>query len=282
MKPSREHIRRHEGASLVVLNYRSDGFPFVWHMHPEVELTLIVSGRGQRYVGDSVEEFGAGDLVLLGGDLPHTWHAPQSGRRGCIAVVVQFMPTVIAQVAETQAIGRLLQRADRGLWFSGSSAKRVQRQMLGMLKLGPLERYIALQSMLGKLAGARQVRALSSQPFDRKLRHEQGRAIDRVCRWVAEHLDRPIRQSDAAALLHRSPSAFARFFKRMMGQSFIEYVVQLRVGRACRLLVETDLPITQVCYEAGFSNLSYFNRVFRIHRKMTPREYRRAFVDTER
>ena len=264
----------------MALDYRSDGFAFAWHLHPEVELTLIVEGRGQRYVGDSVEEFGPGDLVLLGANLPHTWHAPPSGEANCAAVVVQFLPQVIADVPELRGIHRMIRRAATGLLFGRATTDRAAEHLKSFNDLGAAERYIRLLSVLGQLAEAGDVRALSSQPFARKLGDEDVHAIDRVCQWVSEHLDRKIRQTDATALIHRSPSAFARFFKRMMGQTFVEYVVRLRVGRACGLLIETDWPITQISYASGFTNLSYFNRVFRTHRQMTPREYRKAFAAT--
>jgi AraC-like DNA-binding protein len=279
MQPSVENVRRTDDESLSVNAYRSDGFPFVWHLHPEWELTLVAEGRGQRYVGDSVETFSPGDLVLLPGNLPHTWHAEADGTDGCASVVVFFDEPIVPPLPELRRVRKLMDRASCGLAFSGRTAEQVADQMHELEAYQGFYRLIAFWQIMDQLLRVRSVRRLSSQPFDRPFAPADHRDIDRVCRWVVDHLHGEIRQSDAARLIHRSPSAFARFFKRMMGQTFIHYVVQMRVGRACRLLIETDQPITQVALEAGFTNLSYFNRAFRQHRDATPRDFRRAFAE---
>ncbi len=278
MQPSYEHVRRSEHESLQVKAYRQDAFPFEWHVHPEWELTYIVDGSGQRYVGDSVEEAHAGELVLLSGNLPHTWHAEPKQAASCAAVVVYFPEKAIPDQPEMRRVHRLMHRAECGLVFAEAVVQRVRGDVMQLADLGTTDRWITFLHIMDQLARSRSARQLSAEPYARSVRPTDQQAIDRVCRWVIDHIDHEIRQADAAALIHRSPSAFARFFKRMMGQTFIDYVVQVRVGRACRMLMETDLAITEVCYRAGFTNLSYFNRAFRRWRKTTPGAYRRAFV----
>jgi len=277
MQPSVENVPRSADESLSVMAYRQDAFPFVWHLHPEWELTLIVDGAGQRYVGDSVEEFSPGDLVLLPGNLPHTWHGQGTAANGCASVVVFFIEQAVGDLPELANVRRLMDRASCGLAFGGRNARAIGNWLNELDDLAGIDRLTLFWSILDQLSRVRSVRRLSSQPFNRPFAPADQQDIDRVCRWVVEHLDGEIRQSDAAALIHRSPSAFARFFKRMMGQSFINYVVQLRVGRACRLLAETDRPITDVSFASGFSNISYFNRAFKRHRGVTPRGYRGSF-----
>lgn len=280
MQPTLESIQFAEHESLTVHRFRRDGFPFVWHLHPELELTLIVDGAGQRYVGDSVEEFGPGDLVLLGGNLPHTWHAPVTGGDSCASVVVFFNASTVPDLPEMQPIRRLIARADRGLAFTRNASDQLASMMGSLVDADPFERWRRFIGVMHHLSGA-SAEGLSSSVFERRLAPHDSEQIDRVCEWVAAHLDGELRQADAARLVGRTPSSFARFFKRLMGQTFVDYVVQLRIGRACRRLIETDASITSICYEVGFGNLSYFNRCFRRHRGVTPREYRRAFAARE-
>jgi len=209
MQPSVENVPRSADESLSVMAYRQDAFPFVWHLHPEWELTLIVDGAGQRYVGDSVEEFSPGDLVLLPGNLPHTWHGQGTKANGCASVVVFFIEQAVGDLPELANVRRLMDRASCGLAFSGRGAHAIADRLYALDDLHGVERLTLFWSILDQLSRVRSVRRLSSQPFDRPFAPADQQDIDRVCRWVVERLDREIRQSDAAALIHRSPSAFA-------------------------------------------------------------------------
>jgi len=280
MKPSVEFVDRAGHQSLKVMAYERHDFPFVWHVHPELELTLIVRGRGQRYVGDSMEPFDVDDLVLLGGDLPHTWHATSDRPDGCASIVTFFTHAAVPDQPEMRHVHRLVERATQGLAFNRRIARELRGDMHALAWQRDSRRLLTFWRILDRLGRVRTPRTLSTHTFTRPHTPSERKQIDRVCRWVADHVEEDIRQADAAALIHRSPSAFARFFKRMMGQTFVNYLVRLRVGRACRLLIETDLPITDIALQAGFNNLSYFNRCFRRHRDCSPRAYRATFRPT--
>ncbi len=283
MQPIRESIQTSEGQSFAYRRFTPMYFPFQWHHHPEAELTLIVRGRGRRYVGDHIEDFTEGDLVLLGPGLPHTWHSRPQGRSRAQAVATQFRPDCFGEPflasPELRPVRRLLDRASVGLAFHGRAASNAQHTLEAMAKLTPLQRMTRLVDTLGRLAESRQVRRLSTRPFTNPLRDEDRRRIDRVCRFMDEHFNQPLTLADAAPLAHLHPASFARFFKRITGQTFIEYLHRLRVGEACRLLVETDRPITDICFASGFGNVSNFNRIFRRVKGDTPREYRRNFAE---
>jgi AraC-like DNA-binding protein len=271
------------GAASFVCKRRADPrFEFHWHVHPEIELTLILRSRGRRFVGDSIEDYREGDLVLLGSDLPHTWRS-DPGRRGRHeAVVVQFGTSFLGRDffgrPELGPVRRLLERAGRGLLFTGRTQRAAARDLGSLPDLDPYRRVVALLGTLGVLAASREARPLSSRDFVPTLRRAEPQRIDRVCRFVNDRFAERLPLADAAALAHLSVPAFCRFFRRATGKTFTAYVNEIRVGHACRLLVETDQTAAQAAFASGFNNLSNFNRRFRELKGMSPREFRRSFT----
>lgn len=283
VQPLREQIELSRRQSFAWRRMRLDHFPFVWHWHPEAELTTIVRGRGTRYVGDHVADYREGDLVLLAPNLPHTWSSPIDRGGGVESVVIQFLLSFPGEGfldrPELGAVRRLLRRASVGLRFNGRSAWRVADAMGEMETMKPLARMLRLWELLDRLAASKRVEPLSTRPFTHTLRDDDARRIDRVCRAIEGRFVEPLSLADGAQIVHLHPSAFARWFKRTTGQTFVEYLHRLRVGHAARRLIETDSPITDVCFESGFGNLSHFHRVFRRLKGTTPSAYRRSFAD---
>jgi AraC-like DNA-binding protein len=289
-----EKIVRGTGhSSFACRRFDSPSFTTPWHFHPEYELTLIVESRGQRFVGDSIASFAAGDLVLLGPNVPHCWlNLPPSGRprRGAPverarSVVVQFPGDLFGgwlDYPEMSRIGSLLRRrAPRGVCFSGPGAARIAARLRALPDLRGLDRLLELLGLLDGLARLppRAASALASDGFSPALNLEQAGRLERVCRFVHQNFQRPLRQTEAAALAHLSPEAFSRFFRQKTGRTFVDYLADVRVGEACRLLIEQDsLGVTEICYACGFGNVSNFNRHFRRRHGAAPREYRRQYL----
>ena len=276
-----ERVAPGPAASFVWKRRRDPRFEFAWHFHPEIELTRIVRSRGRRLVGDSVEEYADGDLVLVGPELPHTWHS-EPGRRGPHeAVVVQFSPGFLGkgflERPELLGVRRLLERARRGLRFDGPAARDVGRRLEGMDGLDGFGRLRALLDALARLAAERRPRPLASPGYAPPARRGDPRRIDRVCRHLAERYLEDVPLAEAAARAHLSTSAFCRYFRARTGQTLVGYLNELRIGHACRLLLETDRPVADIAFDSGFRNLAHFNRRFLALRGRPPREYRRAF-----
>ncbi len=277
--PALEVIPPRPNESFAVREFRMPRFPSPWHLHPEYELTLILSGRGMRFVGDSVQTFRPGDLVLVGGNLPHFWQSRP--RRGEVAHsrVVQFRADCLGADLfgrpEMKAAADLLRRAGRGLQFGGRTRTAVTpllRTLAGTRGPARISLFIGL---LGILAADRRARLLAGPGFHASA---AAAAVDdrlhRACRFVYANLGRRIRLRDAARAAALSPGAFCRFFRRATGRRFTEYVNDLRVGHACAELIESDRPIADIAFASGFGGLANFNRRFRERRGLTPREYR--------
>lgn len=283
VKASYERVEAPRGTSWSWYVLRRAIFRFGWHFHREIELTLITAGTGQRYIGDSVEAYGPGDLVLIGSELPHTYASHPSGGTGTQEAVVaqfgrDFLGASLFDRPEFETIDRMLTLSRRGLVFTSESAAQVVREFRELGSLPGSVRTIALLNVLATLANATfAARPLASRDFNPQLDGVSRRRIDEVCRHLAESYASPVSLSEAAGIAHMSPSAFSRFFHRTLGHTFTAYINQLRIAAACRFLLDTDLPIGQIASNSGYDNLSNFNRRFRQLKHMTPREYRTAF-----
>jgi AraC-like DNA-binding protein/quercetin dioxygenase-like cupin family protein len=263
---------------------RDPSFGVFWHYHPEYQLTLVRRGQGKRFVGDDVSRFKAGDLVLTGPNLPHMWcsaRARDPKSPPAEAILIQFPESIFGgqflELPEMSAVRRLLQRSAQGIRFADSVRGKIASRMVRMGRQRGLARLIELLEILRILSQAPVDRVLSSKAYRPAVAFPDRERIDRICRYLAENSARPIVLAQAAAASHMSVPAFTRFFRKCTGKSFVEYLTELRVGAACRLLVETDRTVTQVCYAAGFNNLSNFNRRFRDQKGITPREFRRQY-----
>ena len=281
-KPRRlayEQIRpASESSSFAVTRFNKLGyFPYLWHFHPEVELTLIVRGRSMKFVGDAIERSLDGDLVLLGSNLPHTW-ASDKGVRDSESIVIQFLPDFWGErfntLPEMRQVMTLLDRARYGLSFTGDVRNEVAGLMDSAVTASPIDQLWLLIDMLARLSRATDARQLSRSDQTRHGQLNVSRRMRRVLdRLHADIVELPA-QSELAAEIGMSPQAFSRFFKQQVGKPFVQYVNEWRVGLACRNLLETDESITDIALGSGFDNLSNFNRQFKRIVGVTPTDYR--------
>jgi AraC-like DNA-binding protein len=243
-------------------------------------LTFIVKGRGLRYVGDSIERFEDGELVLLGSSLPHYWWQSPDDRRKAHSIVVQFTEDFargMLEMEEAREIRQLLVRARRGLFVEGRLRHEVTEDLFRMKALTGWRKLCLLLEVLGRLAEDRS-RTLASAGHAPDLDARDGKRLVAVCQYVNEAFGEAVRHRRAASLAGLSPAAFSRFFRKRMGKTFEAYVTEVRIGHACRRLTEADAQITEVAFGVGFNNLSNFNRHFRKLKGVSPREYRQSFA----
>lgn len=272
MQPRVERPDTDPHASVRLYRRRGRRFAFEWHLHVEIELTLITKGSGQRFVGDTIERYGPGDFVLLGSETPHTWASDESSSSN-EAVVAQFHPDALEGWPELSAVRRLVTWAQSGLALRAEKqAKRFEAlaSAKGLPRwLGVLETLDAL----GSLAPGR-ARSLASPGYAPPAGVTDERAR-RALAMISHRYRDSLTQAELAHAVGLSPAAFSRMFRRITGGTFTRYLQRLRVSEACRLLIDTTEPVTSIGYASGFQNLSHFNRVFRELVGITPRAYRR-------
>ena len=279
MRAFYEQVTNAAGESFVCRRFRCRRFVMPWHFHPQCELTLIVRGEGTRYVGDNISRFSEGDLVFLGPNLPHYWWSDVDCRRA-EAVVIQFEPDWMGLVSqkppEAEGIRRLLTAAARGILPAVQARDSLVRRLLELPGLTGWPRLCGLLEILGILAGTPGARPIASAAWLPILDENDGRRLGAVCRYVNESCHGAISHAQAARLASFSPAGFSRFFHKRMGKTFENYVTEVRIGHACRRLLESDESIAEIAFATGFNNLSNFNRHFRRLKGLAPREYRRS------
>ena len=278
MKAKLEYVaQRENNQSFVVLDLKSPAFEFMWHYHPEYEITYIVAGEGKRYVGDSYEDFKSGDLVALGANISHTWVTDRTQNQNCHAIVIQFTQEFIEplfQYPEFAPIEKLFAKLDRGLKFESIEAADLMQKISHSRGI---DAFILLVELLKNLSYAPKTE-LSSAHFKPLKGTENHQRINAVFEYVQISFKEKISLPKAASLIHLSESAFCKFFKRATGKTFSEYANEIRLSYSCQLLIETDKPITQIAFESGFDSLSYFNRVFLKKKSIPPSQYRKSVL----
>lgn len=279
MQPALEHIDRPQDISWRYHARRAPRFGAQWHFHPEIELTLITEGSGTRIVGDSVENYQAGDLTLIGSELPHSY-ASTPGHDEHAAIVIHFrrdfLGSEFLRRPEFTTLHDLVDAASRGLNLTAGPALAAA---LHDLATGPAaERTLGFVRLLARLAEAPGLRTLTTTATKRPVSAAGRDRADAVHAYLAEAHTGPVELAGAAAVAHLTPSAFSRFFRRTFGRTFTDYLTELRIATACRLLGESDLAISDIAIRSGYQNLANFNRRFRALKGVSPREYRRMLA----
>lgn len=275
MQAQIEKVSLRPGESFACREFSTKRFFSPFHFHPECELTLIESSHGLRFVGDSIERFAAGDLVLLGPGLPHYWTNPPDWRGKARSIVVQFLPEVPGAAPELAPVHRLLKRAARGVHFTGRGAKAAIERMRRMPEMDALPRLLLLIETLHLLAEARGARLLASAGYAPVFNVEDQGRLARVLDYVNESLTAGVEQREAARRAGLAPAAFSRYFRRKLGHTFEAFVNEVRVGRICRSLVdEPDRPVAEIAFATGYNNLANFNRQFLRRTGLSPLAYR--------
>lgn len=250
---------------------------FFWHYHPEYELTLIIKGKGKRLVGDSYREFCDGDLVLLGPQLPHTWVGDGKRKGYYSAVVIQFSKEFIEPFLafpEFSDIKKMLVKSSSGLYFPASKNNKVPEIIAALTKKQGVEAVTGLINILQEISKVKHL-PLASLYFQPLKGKENEMRINKVFQYVQHHFKTKMSITKVASLIHLSESAFCKFFKKVSSKTFSDYVNDIRIAHASGLLTETDKPIATIAFESGFESLTYFNRVFKRKKGISPKEYRK-------
>lgn len=284
MKPVYGKIENSGHSFLLIKWTDKPKLDFLWHFHHAFELNLVVNGTGTRFIGDHIGHFNAGDLVLMGAELPHTWCSDPALPQGTgmyQSLTLQFSDRVLGDSLHTDPewhhVRLLLKRAARGLNFHGKSREVARKKMLELTELAGPARLCCFLSLLEALTHSEEYQSLASHDYAPTLPSANETRIDKVCTWINQHYAEEIALPEAAALVNMSVSAFSRFFKRSLGQSFTDYVTELRLSHACKLMLETDASISEAAFQAGFNNLSNFNRRFLERKNISPRVFRQSY-----
>ncbi|MFL6447898.1 MAG: helix-turn-helix domain-containing protein [Bryobacteraceae bacterium] len=284
MKPQFEHVTIPRGCSIRIFNRQIPEIPFEWHHHPECELTLTLNSRGLRFIADHIEAYNSHDLVLVPSDMPHTWASTRAidESRPHVAIVVWFTESWASQLAdicpEYVCLRKLLKRAAGALSFPSSAGEMMESRISTLLSNSARERLHTVLDLLTDLADEDAIPLATPQKAGPPITADESAQLTRILNILHEQFAEPIRVQDLCRFVNMSERSLHRLFVRHLGENLTDYLGRLRIGRACMCLVETDRPISVIASGAGFSNLSNFNRRFRSARGMSPKEFRRYYV----
>lgn len=286
----RPHLLKVHPKPLHSFSIRQDVLPHFYHRyhyHPEVELLHIEQGTGTWFVGDHVQRFEGGELLLIGSGLPHYLRSDESYFRGDEAMearaqVVHFLPSLFGDaflgLTENRAIAQLLEGARKGFTIQGGTRKLVLEQIRFMLSDGRMNQVLQLYQTLDLLSTSEDLIPLSRLAAEPVGQAGESDRMSRIYAYAAGNLDRRISIDEIAREAHMSPHSFCRFFRQKTGRRFTDFLNDMRIDYACLLLREQGLSTKQVLARAGFNNSTHFNNVFKRITGQTPYQYARQFA----
>ncbi|MBC3759210.1 AraC family transcriptional regulator [Hyunsoonleella sp. SJ7] len=255
-----------------------------WHYHPEFELLYISRSTGIRFVGDSVSPFEPGDLVLVGSNLPHLWrndvsYYSEGSEKTVKTVVIKFYKNFIGEntfdTPEFTAINRMLSDSKYGISFGKNVSDSMKGELIGLPGLSNTEQYIKLLDILHRLSIVSDKQLLSSSDM-RQYTPKGAHRIDRVLRYISDNYGKTIALEDVSDIACMTPNSFCRFFKKKTNKSFTEFLNEVRIRNASRILVQETFAVNDVCFLVGYNSITNFNKQFKRIMGSTPKQYREA------
>ena len=257
-------------------------FDFPIHFHEELELNLIINAKGaKRMIGDHLEEIDDLELVLVGSNLPHAWITHKCKSKQIQEVTIQFHKDLFDEKMlrrnQLHFIRDMFDKSKRGILFSKTTAKQLSSRLKALSNKQGFDSVLELMSILHDLSISRNMRLLSDASFSNVQQSYNSRRIEKVMEYMNNNFDKQVLLADAAKISNMTEVSFSRFFKTQTGVSFIDSLLEIRLGHASRMLIDTNQPVSEVAYNCGFNNISNFNRLFKKKKGCTPKEFKENY-----
>ncbi|MEO6730948.1 MAG: AraC family transcriptional regulator [Ferruginibacter sp.] len=290
MKPELRQITSTPHASFLVRKDVGNKMLNNWHYHPEIELLYLKRSAGTWMVGDHIGPFQSGDIVLIGTNLPHCFrheydHFIKREEIPGEAICVKFEPSVFGSqffdMPESKEMKELLSKCNHGLKLVGKTKKMIAALLEKMLVVSPGKKLVYLLSILDEIAENKEYIALSSQGFIQSPASTDKDKIRLVFEFTFNHYNEKISLDQVAALLNMTKQSFCRYFKTKTKKTYIQFLMEVRIGYACKLLIEDEKNVREISYEAGYNNISHFNHQFKLITKKKPLDYKKDYLKME-
>jgi len=279
MKIEFEIVHPDENSSFRLLHtkLRAEEFSWRYHYHPEYEIVCVLSGSGSRHVGNHFSNYQNGDLVLLGPNLPHAGfglnaYGPHE------EIVIQIKEDVFSQSIlsrpEMSDVSSLLENSKYGIFFTGATKEKITKKLQRLIKLPPFEKYIEFISVLQVMATTNDFELMNPSISFSSLIKKNNDRLQKVFTYVEQHFNEEIDIKDVASLVNLSVPSFCNYFKKLVHTTFTDFLNNYRIQKAC-LLLQHEKTIAETCFECGFNNVPYFNKVFKTITKKTPSEFKK-------
>lgn len=271
--------------SLSSIHVRRITDPYIagnWHFHEEYELIYFIEGHGTRIVGDHISNFKEGELVLVGGWLPHLWlnEVDDENHRTDFIVLKfrrDFRGVNLFSLPELLPLQSLLMASARGILFDLPVIPKVNDDLIALTETIHTEKLIHFLKVLQTLALEQSYQPLASPEFVLPSKGNTENRLQKVITYISENYSRAIPLDEIAGLAYMTPQAFCRFFKTRTNKTFSHFLNEVRVSKACQMLINGEQSIKAICYSVGFNSLTNFNRTFRLFKGESPRQYRSKY-----
>ena len=285
MRPQFHKLPLSADCSFLFMGWECNYFDKPWHFHKEYELVLIDKSEGTRFIADQVSHFKDGDLALIGANIPHLYRNNEEyyKNKGLVAKSIfihftdDFLGSPFFDLPEMKLVRRLLDRSSLGLEVLGKANKYVKKKLMEMKEETPAKRLLSLLDILIFLSSSNDLKYILSSGFTASNSNDTDR-INIVLQFIMEHYTNDIYIEEIASKLNMSVASFSRYFKYHTRKTFSQYVTEIRIGYACRLLMEDNYNISEICYLSGFDNLSNYHRHFKKLLGVIPKEYKNRFI----
>lgn len=267
------------GDCFTIFERKKKDFDFPLHYHEEMELNFILNAGGaRRVVGDHIEEIDNIELVLIGSNLPHVWETHKLKGHEIHEVTIQFHKDLFDEKFlrrnQLRVIRELFEKAKCGILFPNETAQIIGPRLIKLNKKHGFDSVLELMSILHDLSTSRNMRTLSDSTFSQAEFSYSSRRVEKVMEYINLNFDKQISLSEVSKIANMTEVSFSRFFKNRTGASFIDSLIEIRLGHASRKLIDTTETISEVAYNCGFNNISNFNRIFKKKKGCTPSEFR--------
>jgi YesN/AraC family two-component response regulator len=282
LAPTLEIIDPSFGSSFTLNQYLDNNNKAVhfWHYHPEIELVYVNGGRGKRQIGSHISYYTNGSLILIGSNLPHCGFTDET-TGNTKETIIQMKPDFLGKdffgISEMKKVNHLFNRAKVGLVFTGETKKRIGSKIELMEDQMPFERLLTLLSILNDLEETTEFKVLNAEGFSMNLQMQDNDKINTIFNFVKDNFQEQITLDEVADLVSMTVPSLCRYFKKITNKTFTKFVNEYRLVHASKLLAEKPISITEVCFESGFNNFSYFNKIFQEFTGKSASQYRKEY-----
>lgn len=283
MKPIFEKINKPDDQSFYLEEVNEPYFTALWHFHPEIEILYVREGFGTKYVGETINTFFPGDIVIIGSNTPHVWLSNSDyliqenkllSRAICIQFIEDFLGKSSPDIPELHKIIEFLNEAKRGIQFVNRTRDILIRHIEGLPSRIGMDKLLGLLTILDIMSKSNDIKYLSSPDYTPIIINSEDKGrMETIFRYVIQNYPHKIFLEEIASLVNLTPHSFCRYFKSRTTKVFSSFVNEVRIGNSSKMLIENKYPISQICFASGFNYLSNFNRQFKKIKGMTPSEF---------
>ena len=257
-------------------------FDFPLHCHEELELNFIMNAKGaKRIVGDHIGEIDDLELVLVGSNLPHVWQTHKSKSKEIREITIQFHKDLFDEKLlrrnQLSFVRNLLEKSAKGVLFSRQTIEQIAPRLNLLSQKQGFDSVLELMSILHDLSISRNMHTLSNATFNNAELSYNSRRIEKAVEYMNQSFQKQITLTEVAKLANMTDVSFSRFFRSRTGITFMDSLLEMRLGHASRLLIDTTQSVAEIAYNCGFNNISNFNRLFKKKKGCTPREFRENY-----